>query len=46
MLEKLFMEKLFMFMETEWRFEHNNTQTMMGVGQLRWQCYRRHQQNP
>ena len=23
-----------------------NTQTMMGVGQLRWQCYRRHQQNP
>ena len=19
---------------------------MMGVGQLRWQCYRRHQQNP
>ena len=23
-----------------------NTQTMMGVGQLQWQCYRQHHQNP
>ena len=25
---------------------YNNTQKMMGVGKLRWQCYRHHQQNP
>ena len=27
-------------------FDVYNTQKMMGIGQLRWQCYRCHQQNP